>query len=498
MRLQEFEKVGKLLAKEHKITIEDGEGWKANLKTRQVFYHKNDIYTLSEEHILGMLLHEIAHIHYTQIIEIPKTNGELFGSIWNMLEDISIEHIIGKDYPNAGDILEGTREELLDKLILMLPDLKDVSEFEKALYYAAIRFNGRGYPIGVEEYEKMGIEIGEVMKQERQTILDREFSKDLIPLTNRILEMLIKKFGQPTDQDKMSMRDNTQNMDEDPKTENGRVREKLIDELKAGNGWTKYGVPIAHQVNFIDSIADQAKNLGKKLRTIMKRNNAMEFGGRFRSGKLLAKRLSRIKILKDRHPFSRRIIKSNQSYAFAVASDISGSMFDRQGKNSQGSYALSSLYMVGEALRCAGIPRSMIVFGVNAIVAKKIGKNAITWSDIANDNIFTQANQNGTNIDAAMRECTKELSKIKAEKKIMIILTDGESHQTEMEKQHKIATKEGIECLGITIGKAGRNGRLMDKVFGEKKNRKIVDTKNTSEIGNAFIDILKTTITLSK
>ena len=64
MKLNEFEKIAKMLAKEHKISIENGDSWAANIKNRKVFYRKEDIYNLSEDHILGLLLHEIGHIHY--------------------------------------------------------------------------------------------------------------------------------------------------------------------------------------------------------------------------------------------------------------------------------------------------------------------------------------------------------------------------------------------------------------------------------------------------
>ena len=90
MKYSAFEKIAKMLAKEHKITIHEGQGWAANLKERKVFYRKEDIYNLSEDHILGLILHEVAHIHYTEEVEMPKNNPELTHSCLNMIEDISI------------------------------------------------------------------------------------------------------------------------------------------------------------------------------------------------------------------------------------------------------------------------------------------------------------------------------------------------------------------------------------------------------------------------
>jgi hypothetical protein len=222
----------------------------------------------------------------------------------------------------------------------------------------------------------------------------------------------------------------------------------------------------------------------------------MEFAGRYRSGKLLSKRFVRIKVLKDRKPFTRRIVKSNKSYAFAIASDISGSMFPhRASKKDPGSYALSSMHMAGEALRLASIQRAMIIFGENARVVAPMGKTQIQWSQLTNENEIDKANSGSTYINKAIDLCANELNKIRAERKIMIILTDGSSDLYDMQKSHKKATDQGIECLGIEIGDQGNS--YMNETFSEKKNTKVENTQNTELIGKAFIDILKRSITKS-
>ena len=64
-------------------------------------------------------------------------------------------------------------------------------------------------------------------------------------------------------------------------------KKKIINGLKAGNGWNGF-TEASPSIKFIDQIADQASMIGKKLRTILKRNNAMEFAGRYKSGKLIS------------------------------------------------------------------------------------------------------------------------------------------------------------------------------------------------------------------
>ena len=490
MKLNEFERIAKILAKEHKIEIKAGESWSANIKFRKVFYRQDDIYNLSEDHILGLILHEIGHIHYTTDVELPKDNKELVHSTLNMIEDISIEHIIGQDYPNAGEILESTKEEVLNNLLKILPKLK-ISLHEKSLLFAATRFEGRGYSVGLEKYEELGEDISEIMVARQDEILERKQTKDLMPMVNEIVELIIKALGEPTPEEKRQMMENLNNVNACETDQGGMIKRKEINSLKAGKGW-KEGVELAHRVAMINEICDMATYIGKKLRTILKRNNAMEYGGRYKSGKLVPKRFVRIKVLKDRRPFARRIVKSNQSYAFALASDISGSMFDDYDpKKTLGSYALSSMMMVGEALRLAGVPRSMTLFGYRTNTVAPMGRLPITFEQLGNDKAIRKAGPSGTEIDKAMYACIKELSMVKAERKIMIVLSDGSSYLPEMKAAHKMAIEAGIEPLGITIGNYGSN---METTFGKDKNKVIEDVRNKKLIGQAFVDILKESI----
>jgi hypothetical protein len=496
MKSNEFVRVADFLARAHKITVKEGQGWAANIKNREVFYRKQDIYTLAEDHILGLLLHEIAHIHYTTDSTLPKKNEALMHTTMNMLEDISIEHIISGDYPNAGEILKSTETELLDTLVRMLPKMKDVAPHEKAILYAAVKFRGRGYTFGFEDYEKLGDKIADIMIARGTEIYDRKRTAELIPLAQTIVDMLLKAFGEPTDQQKQQMMGDAKSHTEaHEQTQNNQAEKKTI-EAMGGQGFLGDGNVIANDITLVDEITDQAGTIGKQLRTVLKRNNAMEFGGRYRTGKLMTKRIVRIRVNKDRRPFGRRIVKSNQSYAFAIASDVSGSMFNRHYSGQRrladpGDYALSSMQMVGEALRKAGIQRTMIVFGGKAQVAVPMTKLAIRFSQLANKSLLTRADQNSTSIDKAMRACTKQLKTVRAERKIMVILTDGSSDMYEMQEAYKEAKHAGVECIAITIG-GSRD--YMDQVFVEKNNYNIPNPKDTQLIGKAFIDLLKKTV----
>lgn len=492
MKLADFQKITQILAREHRITIQEGQRWAADIKNRVVFYKKDDIHNLPEEHILGFILHEISHIHYTTLPVITDPHKELKHNTMNLLEDISIEHLISKDYTNAGEILEGTRMEVLDTLIRILPKM-EASLFEKSLLYAAARFHGRGYTLGLNQYENIGTEISKIMLKNEDKILNRKQTNDLMPLVEEIIAVLIAKLGEPTEEEKQNMSNEVGGQTNATRAEVHAQRE-VLKALKAGSGWME-SPSISHNMEMINEIVDQTSMVGKKIRSTLKRNNAMEFGGRFRSGKLLAKRLVTTFISKTRNPFARRITKSNQSYAFAIASDVSGSMFN---DNEDANCALSSLVMVGEALRMANIPRSITLFGGRTNTVIPMSKKEFRWEDVAGTKIIDKADTGSTNIHLAVDECVKQLDTVRAERKILLILTDGGSDKSALEESYKKAQRQNIECLAITIDNSGRNAKylLMSEVFSEKNNVQI-SSRDHADIGNAFIRILKETITAS-
>lgn len=501
MKLNEFEKIARILAEEHKISVKDGDSWAANIKDHIVFYRKNDIYTLPEDHILGLTLHEIGHIHYTTEIatkDYPPDTKELTHTTINMLEDHAIEHIIGQDYTNAEEILETTRQEVLDKMLKILPKTK-ITDHEKALLFASARFENRGYTTNLSKYEKIGDEIAKIMTAKRNEILERKDTKSLLPIAKEIVDILIKELGKLTDQQKANIQASADAENAKGRTGQSEIKKKIIGKLKAGKGWQE-GICQSQSVTFIDAIGDQAQMIGQKIRTILKRNNAMEFGGRFRTGKIITKRLTRMKIMKDRRPYARRIVKSNQSYAFAAASDVSGSMFGRTANSSPASYALSSLYMLGEALRIAGVPKSLIVFAGKAKTVGEMNKKQISFEELSEERTLQRVDSGGTCIHVAMDLCIEELKKVRAERKIMIILTDGQSSEELMKIKHQEAIKSGIEPLmiAITDDEDDYSTKIIKEIFSEKKTKVINGTGNKQLIGKAFIDILEESIRLSK
>ena len=112
-------------------------------------------------------------------------------------------------------------------------------------------------------------------------ILNRKETKDLMPMVTEIVELIIKNLGEPTPEEKrqMEMNSNTGNASETDRE--GTIKRKSINALKAGKGWQE-GIEMSHSVAMVNEICDLSTFIGKKLRTILKRNNAMDLAKKFK------------------------------------------------------------------------------------------------------------------------------------------------------------------------------------------------------------------------
>lgn len=500
MKIRDFRKIADILAKQHKITLREGQRWAANLQNRVIEYVEEDLFDLPDNQVIGLLLHEIAHIHYTEpgwLVGIEKEpNKMLYKNTMNALEDISIEYLIGLDYTNAEEILTETMQDNISRVIKILPTMRTLTKFEKAIFYAIIIFNGRGFSNLKKDYEKAGKEAGEYMLQEKKRIYEREKTSDHKTLAKEIIDILTKNLGQPTDEERKRMEANDVDQTNKGERAASSVKGKVIKDIKEGHGWGVDG-KFNTRIDYIEEIGDQANIIGRQLRQILKVNNAMEFGGRYAAGKLKAKRIAKIITSRDRKPFSRRIVKSNKSYAFAIACDVSVSM-----DGGPIHTAMSGLYMCAEALRIANVPRSLIIFGCEATEINPINKIGIRWDEIIDERKIKESKNGGTSIHNGVKMAREQLEKVQAERKIMIVLTDGESDRYKLEEEYHLTKKKGIEAIGITVKSNnyyhrydddGSDNSLLAQIFGEENNI-LVKTDESKKIGDAFIEILKNKI----
>lgn len=492
MRLIEFTKIADILAKTYKIMVLEGQSWSCNIETKNVFYRKEDIITLPEEHILGLLLHEIAHIHYTTETTIKPPQPGIKTAILNMVEDHVIESIISKDYPNAGEILNSTVTELINKLLKILPTLT-ITEHERALLYASCKFVNRGFMFNKNPYQKTGNEIAELMIKRKNEIFQRKKTKDLLPLTEDILKILNDNLGTLSQlQDSRILEEESNHTKAHSCSSQSNTKKALIKSMKKG----KYGLDGDAPTTLykpISEIIDNISTIGIQLRSILKINNAKTFGGRFRSGKTLTKRLIRSKTIKDNRIFAKEIIKNNKKYSFAIMADVSGSMNDACLKNYEKpvNYALSSLLMVATALKIAKIPRKLYLFAIETEEINQSTTTNINWEEIANQRLIKRTRTGGTYIETAINEGVNFLKQENTEKKILILLTDGDSNEYEIEKAYQKAKKENIECLAIIIN---RQNSALQEILPPKNVFLIPQESNGQDIGQAFITILKETV----
>lgn len=501
MRSSDIERIAALLSREHKIRIIASDDWKSDIKNKTVYYDRVDVFKLNEDHVLGLLLHEIGHIKHTS--EIPKNlmgaNPELRHEIINVLEDIRIEEKISRAYRNSREIMEITRNESHDILVRILHEHK-ASLHEKALLYAGARFYNRGFSQPMHDYEIVGEIISNLMKQHKNDIFDASTTSALNPLAEEIEKLLISKAGQPTPQQKAEMQLKQQKQTQQSwmqgKNSPGMdaIKQKIIEELaKAGGKDASKLIEHYKRANIspVIDIIEESTIVGKQLNSVLKRNNSREYGGRYRNGKLMTRRIYKVRASKDMKPFARAIVKSNKSYAFAIMSDVSGSMFCGPRDSSPASIASSSMLMAAEALRIAKIPRASFVFGNHLVCVGKMSQTAHHTFDEIEQKMHSGGG--GTETGNCLMAMSKELAKENAERKIAIFFTDGEDSPETVKPALKFCEKNGIEVIGIFYG----HGNNPVAEILSKGNAYIVKPGNRSEIPRAFIKSLKRTIKIS-
>lgn len=499
MRSSDLDRIAALLSREHKIRIVPSDDWRSDEATKTVYYNKVDVFKLSEDHVLGLLMHEIGHIKHTSKIPAAKLgqHPELREEILNVLEDIRIEERMSRAYRNSREIIEMTRNESHDLLVRILHE-HQASLHEKALLYAGARFYGRGFAVPVNDYEILGEHVASLMKDKKNEIFDAPTTAALNPIAEEIEKLLISEGGQPTPQQKRNMQQRMQQRQTaalygskygpgmDP------IKRKIIEEMAkaAGKNASKL---IKHyqsaEIGPVVEILEQSALIGKQLHGVLKRNNSREYGGRYRTGKLMAKRIYKTRASRDFKPFARAIVKSNKSYAFAIMSDVSGSMFGGRGTNNAASVATSSMLMAAEALRIAKVPRASFLFGNHLVPVGKMSSNTHhTYDDI--EQTFHRGG-GGTETGKCLLEMLKELAPVDAERKIAIFFTDGQDNAETVRPALKFAEKHGIEIIGMFYGP------YESPVAEVLAKGNAYHLRNKEEIPAAFIKSLKRTIKVS-
>jgi hypothetical protein len=120
-----LEQFAQTVAKKHKVKVKRGKSWSTDVEKAIVTYPDRIRYLTPDEQ-MGMLLHEVAHVKYTDSIKDTKkyplveAYAGLTKSAVNMVEDLRIDKAIGKEYVGAMQALQLVRgvqnEGLLEKV----------------------------------------------------------------------------------------------------------------------------------------------------------------------------------------------------------------------------------------------------------------------------------------------------------------------------------------------------------------------------------------------
>jgi hypothetical protein len=510
----DFRRISDLLAKKHRIETVESDHWDSDIEKRKVIFNQNDVTDLADKQTIALLLHEIAHIHYTtkwKTEDHENKELELMGV--KALEDIAVEYLIAKDYTNAEEILKETMKEVHDHLKKNLDGLK-ITPYEKAVYYAIMEAENPGMMETEKDYEKAGKEMAEYITKKKEEIENREKTQSLTKNAKALTDIMLKYLEKPTEQQKKEMINRNRPGGRGNETGNGDEQARMKSKMLNGVTGARAYEAERTVTNPITTITDQASHIGLKLLSILKANNAMKYEGRYRAGKLPNKRLIKIRTARDMRPFTKKVEKNNKSYAFTIAIDISGSMYHgnlynnkETNHNTKLNWALSSAFMTAEALKIAGVQRKIIYFGDQAKALETGEKEQVRWTELANIPLDIGG---GTNFDNAIKESLNTLENMSAERKILIMLTDGEDNiSDDTRRRMENAKKEGIEYVGITLTDRYENDEeeewnndddddlhkpVLTEAFGTGNNL-VLNTEKATDVGEAFIKILENKIT---
>jgi len=469
------------------VTIREGKNWSSNLKTKEVIYKMEDLKDLDYPIVRGLLLHETAHINYTEADKneanrpIVKKYGQVIHEIYNAYEDIRIENKLRDRYGDYAESslnqtnvhaikcqLEKTKGDLTPAPKLHQFLLMTLFSHDSYINPLSEQLLGYGASKIIFNREKLKIDEAVIKKliDNRNMLSDFYYSVKLATTTLELMDMvdrelipIIKDFitQAPPDQ-KIPNLSNREQMGggDTGKQSQGSGEEEVLTEQEAKAILTPYISTLAH-----------------RLHDILEEQRATRYRGAKKSGKLLSPNAYKV-LTGDTRIFSRKTTPDAPNYEIFLGLDSSGSM----NKTNRVYYAKLSAVLLKE-------------------VSKKLNFKITTYSygDFTNRMETLDEYKNtggGTNDLSLIAEINKKLNPDK--KSLIFIITDGYANRTdstkqqaEYQEQEAEATKKGATIYGIGMGK-------LNNIIFRKNYRNAVIVPNIEDLPAEMISIVRQVI----
>ena len=224
-----------------------------------------------------------------------------------------------------------------------------------------------------------------------------------------------------------------------------------------------------------------------KLEVIFKDNHSLRETPRQRSGRLDMRKLVRFKVNQDSRVFKKAKHIDFKSYSVAFMTDCSGSM------NSERTFgAMSALVAMSETLEAIGVRYAVGFFADVFDIGKKFDEPRMNKRKLS-----LSGSQNGgnTNPDGLIKELLeKQLVSEPTDKKIAIILTDGEwygGHSGMLRNFAKRNPNILVYVVGLCLGDGQVQAVQNQFGIGEIQNMRFVEARTPSEVLERYLEIAK-------
>jgi hypothetical protein len=447
----EAKTIASIISGKIKIKITSGDTWKYNHRSKTVYYRTADLSQIDEVDVISNLLHECGHGKYTddpdnadiQFIENdcpPNTWRKIWRNFFfllNVIEDFRMEDLVRKSYPFAVDYLP----EYSFKTLWEMNNI--VKAFASAKPPKWIQYLMGSYiEVGAYKTKLIGEidpDVKDVIAKTRDILVNARQSKSSTEVLKKI-----EKIYPDVKQWLLDLTDKDESKMEFP------------------IGLTDLDDKVTYEQLYSD-VKELINPLVAVLRKSLTDNLFNRLGGRFRTGKGIDNRVlykARLGLTKI---FTRVEEAKAKDYLVALLVDESGSM-NSYSKNIN---AARSAVLFANALEKLDIPYSLYGFNSGIRCYKTDKEKLSVKHHFGFESCYNNTHGGGSdrenssdyNSDGYAVKVVKESLRGNSDKKILIVLTDGQpapspEHRHENLELNLIATqKEGVTIFGIGIGR---------------------------------------------
>lgn len=511
----ELRKTAGLLSKEMAVNVHIetyGDESYYDASKKQIVIGTIDMYKRSAEYYIGILLHEMGHVNYTDMDEVAKSPHR---ATMNMLEDERVNALVSGQYAGAESYLSAMHEphdmemlkwlekapnygrsETMDNydqkqkaVSQEFPEGASSKEWKKASELARKEMRGRviarayldadgvstRVSTGVTECDALALKVAGYMRRARVAS-----KAELTKIVNECEKLLSSIYVIPEQPKQTSQ---TSGRGKGPPDGREGVMMELLEDGGHGDTKSSYDARGDNVFTTQDVIAQpKARSLAAKLIKVLRENERTKYEGGKKKGTLDKKQLTRV--ARDNYRvYKKRTLPKGKKYAIQVVLDCSGSMWGQQIHP-----AMYASLLAIRAFRALGYTAGLTFYGWEAVNVLD-GKDTYVRSRIqefinplSGEYYYSGANETHKGIKLAL---PRLFANGVGCEKILLVITDGGLNSDDIEESHKLLTeaqKKGVHPVVLYIGSSQRI--LKDEA-------REITINNSQEVPQAVMGIIK-------